>query len=214
MRPQDAQAAAEAGADAIGINFYPKARRCIDALTAADILRALPAFVTPVALFVDQEVDYIRRITAELHVRHVQLHGHEEPDVVAALRDYTVVKSIKASPATMRAELDTWRESIASLALHNLKGFLLETPVAGIAGGSGVENDWDAIEAAQRAGAFVGLPPVIVAGGLRPENVAGVVRRLNPYAVDVASGVEDHAGQKSPAKIRAFIDEVTRASSS
>jgi phosphoribosylanthranilate isomerase len=214
MRPQDAVAAAEAGADAVGMIFYPKARRCIDAKTAADILRALPAFVTPLAVFVDQEVDYIRRITNELHIRHVQLHGHEEPDVVAALRDYTVLKSIKASAATLRAELDTWRESIASLALHNLKAFILETPVAGVPGGSGVENDWAAIEAAQRAGAFVGLPPIIAAGGLRPENVADVVRRLRPYAVDVSSGVEETFGEKSPAKLRAFIDEVTLASSS
>jgi phosphoribosylanthranilate isomerase len=210
-RQEDALAAAQAGADAIGLNFYPKARRCIDTDTARSILRALPAFVTPVALFVDQQLDFIRRTADQLQLRHIQLHGHEEPDIVAALRDYTVLKSIKVSPSTLRAELDLWRESIPSLDLRNLQGFLLETPNTGVPGGSGVENDWNAIEAAQRDGAFANLPPIIVAGGLRPDNVADVVRRLNPYAVDVASGVEDAPGQKSAAKIQAFVDEVTRA---
>jgi phosphoribosylanthranilate isomerase len=205
-RVQDALAAAEAGADAIGMVFYPRARRCISVETAREILRGLPAFVTPVGLFVDQEPDEIRRITGQLHLRHIQLHGHEEPAAVAALREYTVLKAIKAARDTLRAELDFWRESIESLDLAHLRAFVMETAGTPIPGGTGVENDWDAIVDAQRAGAFEGLPPIIAAGGLRPENVGEVIRRIAPYAVDVSSGVEESFGQKSPSKIRGFVE--------
>src|SRR5258706_4641851 len=83
MRPQDAVAAARAGADAIGMVFYPQAKRCISPAMAREILHALPAFVTPVALFVDQDVEEIKHLAASLGIRHIQLHGHETPATVA-----------------------------------------------------------------------------------------------------------------------------------
>jgi phosphoribosylanthranilate isomerase len=205
-RVQDALAAAEAGADAIGMVFHPKAKRCIPVEKAREILRELPAFVTPVGVFVDQEPDEIRRIAGPLHLRHVQLNGREEPVAVAALREFTVLKAIKAARDTLGAELEFWRESIESLDLAHLRGFVMETPGTAVAGGSGVENDWEAIAEARRGGAFEGLPPVVAAGGLRPENVAEVIRRIGPYAVDVSSGVEESFGQKSVQKIRAFVE--------
>ena len=210
-RPQDAVVAARAGADAIGMVFYPEARRCISVDHAREILRALPAFVTPVGLFVDQDVEEIRDVAGALHLRHVQLHGHESEDVVAALRDFTVLKAVRAARETLKVELDCWRENIASMDLTHLRGFVLETPATGGPGGTGVENDWAAIADLQRAGVFDGLPPVIAAGGLRPENVADVVRRLRPYAVDVSSGVEATPGEKSAEKIGQFVAEVARA---
>jgi phosphoribosylanthranilate isomerase len=210
-RPQDAVAAARAGADAIGMVFYPQARRCISLDRAREILRTLPAFVTPVGLFVDQDVDEIRRVAGALHLRHVQLHGHESEDVVAALREFTVLKAVRAARETLKVELDLWRENIASMELSHLHGFVLETPATGGPGGTGVENDWAAISDLQRAGVFDGLPPVIAAGGLRPENVADVVRRIQPYAVDVSSGVEAAFGEKSPERIGQFVAEVARA---
>jgi phosphoribosylanthranilate isomerase len=210
-RPEDAVAAARAGADAIGMVFYPQARRCISLDRAREILRALPAFVTPVGLFVDQDVDEIRRVAAALHLRHVQLHGHESEDVVAALREFTVLKAIRANRETLKVELDVWREAIASMELTHLHGFVLETPATAAPGGTGAENDWHAISDLQNAGVFEGLPPVIAAGGLRPENVAAVVRRLRPYAVDVSSGVEASPGEKSVEKIDQFVAEVRRA---
>src|SRR3954462_10051953 len=94
-RPQDAVAAARAGADAIGMVFYPKARRCISIERGREILRALPAFVTPVALFVDQDVEEVRHTAVSLGVRHVQLHGDESPADVAALGEFAVLKALK-----------------------------------------------------------------------------------------------------------------------
>jgi phosphoribosylanthranilate isomerase len=212
-RPEDAVAAARAGADAIGMVFYPQARRCIPLDRAKAILRALPAFVTPVGLFVDQDVDEIRHVAGALHLRHVQLHGHESADVVAALRDFAVLKAVRAARETLAVELDGWRENIAALDLTNLHGFVLETPATAGPGGTGVENDWPAIADLQRAGVFDGLPPIIAAGGLRPETVADVVRRLRPYAVDVSSGVEASFGEKSPEKLERFVAEVARTTS-
>jgi phosphoribosylanthranilate isomerase len=210
MRPQDAIAAARAGADAIGMVFYPLAKRCIAADVARKIMHALPAFVTPVALFVDQDVEEMKGLAASLGIRHVQLHGHESPATVAALREFTVLKALRAARDTLAAELTFWRESLESLDLANLQGFVLETP-GGAPGGTGIENDWEAIAALQQARTFEGLPPLIAAGGLTPENVATVVQRLRPYAVDVSSGVESTFGQKCPEKISAFINAATSA---
>ncbi len=216
-RPEDALAAARAGADAIGMVFYPRARRCISLDNARQILRALPAFITPVALFVDQDLHEITTIAHDLGIRHIQLHGHEPPSTVAALRNFTILKALRADPAALRAELDDWREAAAALDLRNLQGFVLETPAPPSAdgstamGGTGLENNFEAIAALQSAGAFAGLPPIIAAGGLRPENVGRVVELLHPWAVDVSSGVELEYGNKSAAKIEQFINEVAWA---
>lgn len=196
--------AARAGVDAIGMVFYPKARRCISIDTAREIVWALPPFVTPVGLFVDQEIEEIRRIAGELRLRTIQLHGHEPPETVAALRDFAVLKAIRAAKDTLAAELDLWRETMAALDLHNLRGFVLETPSGG-PGGTGIENDWETIADLQRRGAFDGLPPIIAAGGLRPDNVARVVELIQPYAVDVSSGVEETYGEKSEELVEAFV---------
>jgi phosphoribosylanthranilate isomerase len=210
MRPEDALVAARAGADAIGMVFYPQAKRCVSVERAREILRLLPAFVSPVALFVDQDVEEIRHVAGQLGVRHVQLHGHESPATVAALREFTVLKAVRAARDTLGPELEFWREAMESLELANLQGFVLETPGSG-AGGTGIENDWRAIAELQAAGTFQNLPPLIAAGGLNPGNVASVVRLLHPYAVDVSSGVEETFGQKSPAKITDFVNAVTAA---
>jgi phosphoribosylanthranilate isomerase len=210
MRPQDAIDAARAGADAIGMVFHTQAKRCIAIEVAREILRALPAFVTPVALFVDQDVEEMRGLASSLGIRHIQLHGHESPATVAALREFTVLKAVRAARDTLAAELTFWREATESLDLSNLQGFVLETP-GSAPGGTGVENDWEAIAELRRTGAFERLAPFIAAGGLTPDNVAGVVQRLRPYAVDVSSGVESNLGQKSPERIRAFIDAATTA---
>lgn len=211
MRPEDALAAARTGADAIGMVFYPQAKRCIKAERAREILEVLPAFVTPVALFVDQDVEEMKGLVGALGIRHIQLHGHETPATVAALREFTVLKAIRASRQSLGAELALWREAMESLELGHLQGFVLETPGGG-PGGTGVENDWEAIASLKRIGAFDGLPPIIAAGGLNPENVAGVVRLLEPYAVDVSSGVEERFGEKSAEKIAAFISAATEPS--
>jgi phosphoribosylanthranilate isomerase len=201
-RPEDATAAAEAGADAIGIVFYSKVRRYVIPEQAARIMAVLPPFVTPVGLFVDSPVDEVRQFARSLGLRHVQLHGHESVGDVQALKEFVVIKALRVS-STLAAELDGWLQT-------NLAGFVLETNTEAV-GGTGVENNWDAIATLQHDGAFRDLPPIIAAGGLRPENVANVIRTIRPYAVDVSSGVEDGPIGKSVEKIRRFVSEVRAA---
>jgi phosphoribosylanthranilate isomerase len=210
-RVEDALAAAGAGADAVGIVMHPAAKRHVTADVARDIAGALPAFVTPVLLFVDADVAHVMNTTRDLGLRHVQLNGDESPENVANLAPFRVIKAIKVD-TDFGKTLATWRDAVARLDLRNLVGLVLETARTGKAGGSGVENDWNAVERAAKDGLFQGLPPVIAAGGLSPTNVSAVVRRLRPYAVDVSSGVEgDVIGEKSPAKIDAFVKAVHSA---
>jgi phosphoribosylanthranilate isomerase len=206
-RPEDAHAAADAGTDAIGMVFYPQAKRCIDLATARRIIAVLPPFVTPVGLFVDADRNEIESIAAELHLTHLQLHGHETPELVAQLSGFTIIKSIPAHRRSLADQVTLWKNA----RLPQLRGLLMETPHTGQAGGSGVENDWAMIAEFARDGLFAGGPPLIAAGGLNPENVGVVVRSLRPWAVDVSSGVEEAFGQKSPAKIRDFVAAVRDA---
>ena len=202
-RPEDAAIAAKLGADAIGMIFYPLARRCVSLDTARQILRTLPAFVTPVGLFVDQPIEEMRRIASELRLTTLQLHGHESPETVAALSEFTILKALRTDPATLSIELTLWRTAIATGRLTHLKGLVMET--AGATGGTGMPNNFEFLASLQTFGAFAGLPPLIAAGGLRPESVAAVVRLLHPFAVDVSSGVESEFGIKSAEMIEGFV---------
>ena len=204
-RPQDAAVAIAAGADAIGMVFTPAAfRNCCPDL-ARQIVDTLPPFVTPIGLFVDAPVAAIRELARSLRLSTIQLHGQESPQNVAELSEFNVLKVIHADAATLDATLARWREA----RLDNLRGIVLETP--GASGGSGAENDWEAIRLAQERGSFNGLPPMILAGGLHAGNVAHVVRMLRPWAVDVSSGVEVVRGQKSATRIQEFIAAVRSA---
>ena len=204
MSVEDALTAARLGADAVGMVFYSKAKRCITHDRAREILAALPPFVTPVGLFVDEPPQSVLDSTAELNLRHVQLHGDESPDDVAELRGLRIIKAVRMNRDSISAELSKWRSMIAKLKLTNLTGLLLET--GGVAqGGSGIANDWPLIRELQSRGEFNGLPNLIVAGGLTPETVGAVVRDIRPWAVDVSSGVESEFGKKSPEKLQAFI---------
>jgi phosphoribosylanthranilate isomerase len=211
MGAEDALAAARAGADAIGMVFHPRARRCIDMARARRIVEALPAFVTPVALFVDEDMDRVFRVCCELKVRNVQLHGRETPDQVGRLGDLRVIKAIGVDPSHLADELALWRRAIPRHKLRNLAGIVLDTGATSQPGGTGIENDWRAIRRHQRAGHFDELPPIILAGGLTPQNVGVVVRMLRPWAVDVSSGVERTFGRKSPRRIAAFVGAVRAA---
>ena len=193
-RPEDALAAAEAGADAIGLVFAPSPRR-VTPEQAAAILAALPPFVTPVALFVDEPPERIRRIVQPLGIRTVQLHGDESPAVALELRDLCVIKAFRIG-----AEAD-----LAPLAGYPAAACLLDSQVAGRRGGTGVAFDWRlAAQAARHS-------RIILAGGLRPENVAEAIRLVRPYGVDTSSGVESEPGRKDSAKVRAFVEAARAA---
>ena len=210
-RPEDAIAAARAGADAIGMAFYEPAPRYVSPERARQILAALPPFVTPVGVFVDASADHVTKVATGLGLRHVQLNGDESPGEVARLRRFAVVKAVRVDRNTFRATLDRWRAAVRDLKLSHLRGLVLEPAHTGQPGGTGVPNDWETVLAEQRAGGFDGLPPLIAAGGLRPETVADVVRGLRPWAVDVSSGVEEVRGIKSAAKLDAFVAAVRDA---
>ena len=209
-RPEDALAAAEAGADAIGLIFHPPAPRCLTLERAREILAVLPAFVTPVGVFVNLPAERISQTARQLGLRHVQLNGDEPPEVVAALSQFAVIKAVRVERDRFGDTLATWRAAAANLNLTNLKSFVLETAGTGKAGGTGIPNDWETVRRHQTFGSF-GDVALIAAGGLTPETVGHVVRSIRPWAVDVSSGVEDALGRKSREKIRAFVAGVRAA---
>src|SRR4051812_18034129 len=139
-RAADAAVADACGADAIGMILHARSARRIDPPTASAILQTLSPFLTPVGVFVDADPALVIETARSLGLRHVQLHGSETPEHVAALRDFRVIKSLRVSESTAE-ELRRWQHESTQLRLHNLTGFLLESG----AGGSGVESRWDAI---------------------------------------------------------------------
>lgn len=184
--PEDALRAVEAGADALGFVFAPSPRR-INPEQAAAILRVLPPFVTTVGLVVDQDP---RPILEACPVDLIQFHGSETPETVAALGR----RSVKAF--RLREEADLFELERYSAA----GAYLLDAYVPGVAGGTGHRFPWRLALLAKQFGR-----PVIVAGGLTPENVADCIRTAQPYGVDVSTGVESAPGKKDPAKLRDFI---------
>ena len=211
MRPEDAIAAANLGADAIGMVLHANTPRLIDLATARQILAVVPPFVTPLGIFVDASAEIVLNITSNLQLRCVQLHGNESAETIAALENLIVIKAIRVSREHFGDGLRTWRAAIEKHKLKNLKALLLETAGTKEAGGTGTVNDWETIRAHQAAGDFQGLPPIIAAGGLRPEIVGDVVRTLRPWAVDVSSGIESAIGIKSKEKMAMFIEAVAAA---
>lgn len=210
-RREDALAAVAAGADAVGLVFHPTARRHVSASQARQIVDVLPAFVTPVGVFVDADIEIVRQTASAVHLRHIQLHGDEPAEYVARLREFAVVKAVRVDPARFGETLKAWREAIADLGLTNLKALVLETAGSTQPGGSGVPNDWETVQVHQARSAFDGLPSIVAAGGLTPETVGDVVRGVRPYAVDVSSGVEAPDGFKTAERIQAFVAAVRDA---
>jgi phosphoribosylanthranilate isomerase len=153
------------------------------------VLAALPPYVTPVALFVDEDPERIRHICGRLGVRTVQLHGEESPEVARALGGFCVVKALRVGDAT----------DLVALEGYPADAYLLDSKVAGRHGGTGVAFDWSLAARAK------GYGRIVVAGGLHPGNVAEAVRVARPYGVDVSSGVESEPGKKDRQKMEAFV---------
>lgn len=203
-----ALAAAEAGVDAVGFVFVPSSPRVVTPAQARSIVAGLPAFVEPVGLFVNQPADQVRRIATDVGLRTVQLHGSESPEEVAALAPLRVIKAVTFESRIVSVTLARWRPRP-----ENLAGLLFDTPPLGqmLPGGTGRQFDWDALAALKHGGMLADLPPLILAGGLSPENVAHAIATLAPYAVDVSSGVEASKGVKDPRLMRAFVQAVQLA---
>jgi phosphoribosylanthranilate isomerase len=183
----DAQAAVAAGADFLGLNFHPPSPRYLEPEAAADLAAALPG-VALVGVFVDRPRAEVERIAARVGLTALQFSGDEDPDYCAGWA-WRTVKTLHLVPGV----------DAAALAARYATDYLMaDAFVPGMSGGTGV-----ALDPALTAG----LPParLFVAGGLRPETVADIVRRIRPYAVDVASGVEARPGEKDHAKLQDFI---------
>lgn len=192
-RLEDALRAVALGADALGFNFWPGSRRFLAPAAAREIVRRLPPLVTAVGVFVDPSRDEVLRAVADSGVQVAQLHGDEPPALCAAL-PFPVVKALRVRDAA----------SLEALRQYEVAGFLLDSDSSGY-GGSGATFDWSLAAAAAAA------RPVILAGGLRPDNVAGAVRAVRPWAVDVASGVESAPGVKDAELMRRFIEAAKEA---
>ncbi len=193
-RLEDAEAAVQAGADAVGLVCVPASPRFIAGEQAAMIARRLPPFVASVLLFMDAPASFVREQIDRVAPSLLQFHGAETPSYCAQFaRPY--LKSV-----AMGAEQD-----LAQLAerYRDAAALLLDAHAPGEMGGSGQRFDWQAARAAPCR--------IVLAGGLRPDNVGAAIRTARPYAVDVSSGVEVVPGRKDPTLIQRFIDEVRKA---
>jgi phosphoribosylanthranilate isomerase len=202
-RIEDGMAAARAGADAIGLVFWAGTPRCVSLDQARAIAAALPAFVTVVGLFVDPAPDVVRAALAEVPLDLLQFHGDEPPDLCASFgRPY--IKAVSVKPGVDLLQYTSRYSGARALLLDAFQP-------GGLPGGTGTTFDWNEVPG--------GLPrPMILSGGLTPQNVGAAIRALRPWAVDVSSGVEatgdggkPKKGIKSPPKIAAFIREVRNA---
>ena len=185
----DGLAAAEAGADMIGLMFYAGSPRHISLATAAEISRSLSPFVQRVGVFVNPSEELVLRAIGECGLNLLQFHGDETSEFCTQF-GLMSLKALRVRDA----------ESLAQLEHFNTDAFLLDAYSKSGLGGTGKQFNWElAIEARQFG------KPIFLAGGLIPENVAGAVRKVRPFAVDVSSGVESSPGKKDSAKVRAFI---------
>ncbi len=194
-RIEDAMAAAQAGADAVGFVFDPKSPRHIHPDQALKIARALPPFITIVGLFVNAAPDTIEGVLGHVPLDLIQFHGDEKPEQCRRYhRSY--IKAIHMQP-----DIDLHEKARL---YGDATGLLLDSYVADVPGGSGRAFDWSRVPRDPGK-------PLVLAGGLTPENVAEAIRQVRPYAVDVSSGVEQSKGIKDHQKISAFVEVVRGA---
>jgi phosphoribosylanthranilate isomerase len=193
-RVEDALAAAEAGADAIGLVFYAPSPRAVTAVQAADIIAALPPFVTTVGLFVDAEPDYVREVLGQVPLDVLQFHG-DESDTYCRQFGRPFLKAVRVQCADQLVEVASrW---------PGASGILLDSYKPGVPGGTGEVFDWSLVPLKREWN-------LVLAGGLTAGNVHQAIREMRPWAVDVSGGVEASKGIKDVAKINAFVQEVKR----
>lgn len=188
----DACAAVEAGADALGFNFYEKSPRFVDLERAAAIIRKLPPLVTVVGVFVDPSLDFMRRAIGRCRLDLFQMHGQEKDDFLNLFPQDKIIKALV---------LKNPRDLKKAVSSRHAGAYLVDAFATGKKGGTGRLLDLKlALLARQRL-----KKPLILAGGLRPETVAEAVRAVRPFAVDACSGVESSPGLKDFDKMRRFV---------
>ena len=185
---EDALQAVAAGADALGFVFYDLSPRCIFYEAAEKIIKKLPPFVVPVGVFVNNPIQSINLAVERCGIQVVQLHGDETPEFCTGL-PYKTVKAFRLRDIS----------SLENIKNYPVSGFLLDAYVPGTYGGTGLTCNWETARIAKQFG------PVILAGGLHAGNVREAVETVQPYAIDVSSGVEASPGKKDHAKVKEFI---------
>ena len=192
----DGLEAIAAGVDALGFVFVPNTPRYITPSQAKLVIKQLPPFITNVGLFVDSEIDEIEDIVNHCKLDAVQLHGNESPEMCSQISLQTkVIKSfhVKKELQVLRNEIENYR----------VDAYLLDTFIKGKAGGTGQTFDWRIAEGLSQR--------IILAGGLTPNNIGTAIAQLQPYGVDVSSGVEKSPGKKDTNKIHSFVRQVRKA---
>ena len=193
-RVEDALAAVHCGVDAIGLVFYRQSPRYVTVMQAKELVDVLPPFVTVVGLFVNSDAELVREVMASVQLDILQFHGEEDPDYCEQFAlPYLKAIRVKAGVDLLQCASN----------FRSAKGLLLDAHVEGIPGGTGTAFDWTLIPRQLSL-------PVILSGGLSSGNVAAAIKQVQPYAVDVSSGVEVSKGIKDAAKIAVFINEVKR----
>jgi phosphoribosylanthranilate isomerase len=191
----DAMAAVDFGADALGFVFFKESSRYIPHNLAASIIKKLPSFLTTVGVFVNERPEHVERVVKMTGIDVVQLHGEESPEECRCTK--RVIKAVRVDALESLEPLISYRE--------NISAFLLDTFTYNLFGGTGKIFNWDiALEAKQ-------FGRIILAGGLTPDNIIQAVERVRPYGVDVSSGVELEKGKKDHKKMQLFIERAKAA---
>jgi phosphoribosylanthranilate isomerase len=191
----DALAAVDAGADALGFNFYARSPRYISPANAREITDQLPASVLKVGVFVNEQLQSLVTIASDANLTAVQLHGDESPDYCSRLKQTFVIKAFGAQD-----DLD--------LSAYAVDAIMLDTKDDLLRGGTGRVFDWSIAQRANSRSANSSQPKLFLAGGLSPENVAEAIATVRPYAVDACSSLELSPGKKNHTRMRAFVNAV------
>jgi phosphoribosylanthranilate isomerase len=189
----DALLSAHLGADALGFIFHPKSPRYVAPEVAREIIAQLPPFVTSVGVFVNEELQVVQDLAAQVGLDWIQAHGQESPDYCRSL-GRRVMKGFRIRDESSLKDLEPFRGAV--------QAFLLDTYKKGQVGGTGETFDWSLSRQAKKYG------QIVLAGGLTPENVARAIKVVQPQAVDTASGTEVAPGRKDHEKLRAFFTAV------
>jgi phosphoribosylanthranilate isomerase len=192
----DALSALKAGADALGFVFYKQSPRYIEPEIASEIIRNLPPLVTVVGVFVNEQIDKVREIASYCLLDILQFHGFESPEYCEWYHN-RVIKAFRVKDASSMEEIKKYKGKVS--------GYLLDSYSEVAYGGTGSTFDWSVAREISR------ILPVVLAGGLTPDNVAQAVSEVQPYGVDVSSGVESAPGSKDMEKMRSFVESVRKA---
>lgn len=199
---ETARAVAEHRPNAIGLNFYEQSPRVVSPETARSIVSQLPSGVEPIGVFVNHSVEEVNALCNSVGLETIQLHGDETPQMITKLSSFRVIRAFRVGASGLGGVAEYLEEC---LRLGTLPwACLIDARVEGVYGGTGQTAPWDLL---RREYNFDAWPPLILAGGLRPENVAEAIRTVRPWGVDVAGGVESTVACKDIAMVRKFVEK-------